>query len=88
MREPSEWINREKEKVQGKRVNIFFFFFYFQGDLVQLKQLPVQGAFELKGKAMDVLVTVSFLGLVPDARRNFLKTSSPNTAAQDSDLGV
>ncbi|OXU32024.1 hypothetical protein TSAR_004322 [Trichomalopsis sarcophagae] len=28
------------------------------GDLVQLKQLPVQGAFELKGKAMDVLVTI------------------------------
>ncbi|XP_031787096.1 guanylate cyclase 2D isoform X2 [Nasonia vitripennis] len=30
----------------------------YNGDLVQLKQLPVQGAFELKGKAMDVLVTI------------------------------
>lgn len=29
-----------------------------QGDLVQLKELPVQGTFELKNKAMDVLVTV------------------------------
>jgi hypothetical protein len=30
-----------------------------QGDLVQLKEIPVQGTFELKNKAMDVLVTVS-----------------------------
>ncbi|XP_058791773.1 guanylate cyclase D isoform X2 [Phymastichus coffea] len=30
----------------------------YNGDLVQLKQLPVQGAFELKSKAMDVLVTI------------------------------
>jgi hypothetical protein len=33
----------------------------FQGDLVQLKEIPVQGTFELKNKAMDVLVTVSFI---------------------------
>jgi hypothetical protein len=26
---------------------------------VQLKEIPVQGTFELKNKAMDVLVTVS-----------------------------
>ncbi|KAJ8686310.1 hypothetical protein QAD02_022104 [Eretmocerus hayati] len=30
----------------------------YNGDLVQLKQLPVQGAFELKSKAMDVLITI------------------------------
>jgi len=31
---------------------------FYQGDLVQLKELPFQGTFELKSKAMDVLVTV------------------------------
>ncbi|XP_029170688.1 retinal guanylyl cyclase 2 isoform X2 [Nylanderia fulva] len=30
----------------------------YNGDLVQLKELPFQGTFELKGKAMDVLVTI------------------------------
>ncbi|KAL0114110.1 hypothetical protein PUN28_011433 [Cardiocondyla obscurior] len=30
----------------------------YNGDLVQLKELPFQGTFELKNKAMDVLVTV------------------------------
>ncbi|XP_067207687.1 retinal guanylyl cyclase 2 isoform X2 [Linepithema humile] len=30
----------------------------YNGDLVQLKELPVQGTFELKNKAMDVLVTI------------------------------
>ncbi|CAB0041147.1 unnamed protein product [Trichogramma brassicae] len=30
----------------------------YNGDLVQLKQLPSQGAFELKSKAMDVLVMI------------------------------
>lgn len=28
---------------------------------MQLKEIPLQGAFELKSKAMDVLVTVSVL---------------------------
>jgi hypothetical protein len=31
---------------------------------VQLKEIPVQGTFELKNKAMDVLVTVSIYVLV------------------------
>ncbi|XP_070151794.1 retinal guanylyl cyclase 2 isoform X1 [Polyergus mexicanus] len=30
----------------------------YNGDLVQLKELPFQGTFELKSKAMDVLVTI------------------------------
>ncbi|XP_043264034.1 uncharacterized protein LOC122404161 isoform X3 [Colletes gigas] len=30
----------------------------YNGDLVQLKELPTQGTFELKNKAMDVLVTI------------------------------
>ncbi|XP_011692309.1 PREDICTED: retinal guanylyl cyclase 2 [Wasmannia auropunctata] len=30
----------------------------YNGDLVQLKELPFQGTFELKNKAMDVLVTI------------------------------
>ncbi|XP_049772085.1 retinal guanylyl cyclase 2 [Schistocerca cancellata] len=30
----------------------------YNGDLVQLKELPVQGTFELKSKAMDVLMTL------------------------------
>ncbi|CAK9802664.1 Retinal guanylyl cyclase 2 [Anthophora quadrimaculata] len=30
----------------------------YNGDLVQLKELPTQGTFELKGKAMEVLVTI------------------------------
>ncbi|XP_025163076.1 retinal guanylyl cyclase 2 isoform X2 [Harpegnathos saltator] len=30
----------------------------YNGDLVQLKELPLQGTFELKNKAMDVLVTI------------------------------
>ncbi|XP_032677581.1 retinal guanylyl cyclase 2 isoform X3 [Odontomachus brunneus] len=33
----------------------------YNGDLVQLKELPVQGTFELKNKAMDVLVTIQGL---------------------------
>lgn len=39
-------------------------FFCFQGDLVQLKELPVQGTFELKNKAMDILVLVNFLRFI------------------------
>ncbi|XP_048509125.1 retinal guanylyl cyclase 2 isoform X2 [Athalia rosae] len=30
----------------------------YNGDLVELKEVPCQGAFELKSKAMDVLVTI------------------------------
>ncbi|KDR17127.1 Retinal guanylyl cyclase 2, partial [Zootermopsis nevadensis] len=50
----------------------------YNGDLVQLKEIPVQGAFELKSKAMDVLVTVHglrhenlnvMIGCLTDANR-------------------
>lgn len=35
-----------------------------QGDLVQLKELPVGGgSFELRTKAMDVLLTVGIFGV-------------------------
>jgi len=42
---------------------------------VQLKEIPVQGTFELKNKAMDVLVTVSVRILMSNeaSRRKFLR---------------